>query len=106
MTDASLTSADAPTGVPLKRRLKRAERARQVSALALVLPLLAFLLFTFLGPIAGMLWRAVEDREVRQVLPLTVTALADWNGKGLPARGLSLNDQLTADSFPKYLKML
>ena len=54
MTEAFLTSADAPTDVPLKRRLKQAERARQVKALALVLPLLAFLLFTFLGPIAGM----------------------------------------------------
>ena len=39
MTNAFLTSADAPTKVSLKRRLKRAERARQVEALALVLPL-------------------------------------------------------------------
>src|SRR5215471_1657313 len=84
MTEAFLTSADAPTDVPLKRRLKRAERARQVEALALVLPLLAFLLFTFLGPIAGMLWRSVDDWEVRQALPHTVAALADWDGKDLP----------------------
>lgn len=84
MTDAFLTGADAPTEVPLKRRLKQAERAHQVKALALVLPLLAFLLFTFLGPIAGMLWRAVDDWEVRQVLPHTVAALADWDGKDLP----------------------
>src|SRR5215510_677372 len=79
-----LTGADAPTEVPLKRRLKQAERAHQFKALALVLPLLAFLLFTFLGPIAGMLWRAVDDWEVRQVLPHTVAALADWDGKDLP----------------------
>jgi len=84
MTNAFLTSADAPTKVSLKRRLKRAERARQVEALALVLPLFAFLLFTFLGPIAGMLWRSVDDREVRQALPHTVAALADWDGKDLP----------------------
>ncbi|WFU42914.1 ABC transporter permease [Bradyrhizobium sp. CB82] len=84
MTEAFLTSADAPTDVPLKRRLKRAERARQVKALSLVLPLLAFLLFTFLGPIAGMLWHAVDDWEVRQVLPHTVAALAGWDGKDLP----------------------
>jgi putative spermidine/putrescine transport system permease protein len=84
MTEAFLTSADAPTDVPLKRRLKQAERARQVKALALVLPLLAFLLFTFLGPIAGMLWRAVDDWEVPQVLPHTVAALAGWDGKDLP----------------------
>jgi putative spermidine/putrescine transport system permease protein len=84
MTDALLTGANASTGVPLKRRLRRAERTRQVKALALVLPLLVFLLFTFAGPIAGMLWRAVDDREVRQVLPQTVAALANWDGKDLP----------------------
>ncbi len=50
MTNALLTGADASTEVPLKRRLKRAERTRQVRALALVLPLLVFLLFTFAGP--------------------------------------------------------
>src|SRR5258707_13450382 len=81
MTAAFLTG----TEVPLKRRLKQAERARQIKALALVLPLLLFLLFTFAGPIAGMLWRAVDDREVRQVLPQTVAALASWDGKDLPA---------------------
>ncbi len=84
MTEAFPTSAIASTEVPLKRRLRRAERARQVKALALVLPLLAFLVFTFLGPIAGMLWRAVEDREVHQVLPHTVAALAEWDGKDVP----------------------
>jgi putative spermidine/putrescine transport system permease protein len=84
MTTALLTGADAPTKVPLKRRLRRAERTRQIKALALVLPLFLFLLFTFLGPIAGMLWRSVNDWEVRQVLPQTVAALADWDGKDLP----------------------
>src|SRR4051794_26623435 len=84
MTDALLTGADASTEVPLKRRLRRAERARQIKALALILPLLVFLLFTFAGPIAGMLWRSVGDPEVRQVLPQTVAALADWDGKDLP----------------------
>ncbi len=80
MTAAFVAGAE----VPLKRRLKRAERARQLKALALVLPLLLFLLFTFLGPIAGMLWRSVEDWEVPQVLPHTVAALADWDGRDLP----------------------
>jgi hypothetical protein len=81
MTAAFFDGADKPTEVPLKRRLKRAERSRQFKALALVLPLLLFLLLTFLGPLAGMLWRSVDDWEVRQVLPHTVTALADWDGK-------------------------
>src|SRR4029077_8342550 len=84
MTAAFVTGADTPIEVPLKRRLKRAERSRQFKALALVLPLLLFLLFTFLGPLAGMLWRSVDDWEVRQVLPHTVAALADWDGKNEP----------------------
>ncbi len=84
MTTAFLTDSDAPTELPLKRRLKRAERTRQIKAFALVLPLLLFLLFTFAGPIAGMLWRSVDDREVRQVLPRVVVALTDWDGKDLP----------------------
>lgn len=84
MTDALLTGANASTEVSLKRRLRRAERTRQVKALALVAPLLVFLLFTFAGPIIGMLWRAVDDREVRQVLPQTIAALANWDGKDLP----------------------
>ena len=69
MTAASLTVADAETSVPLKRRLKRAERARQLKALALVLPLLLFLLFTFAGPIAGMLWHdGVAEDRLRELL--------------------------------------
>ena len=81
---AFLARADTPPEVPLKRRLKRAERARQIRALALVLPLLLFLLFTFAVPIAGMLWRSVDDWEVRQVFPRTVAALGDWDGKHVP----------------------
>src|SRR4029077_8897958 len=84
MTAAFFTGADTPTEVPLKRRLKRAERRRQFKALALVLPLLLFLLFTFLGPLAGMLWRSVDDWEVRRVLPQTVTVLAGWDGSNVP----------------------
>src|SRR5258705_13968970 len=84
MTAAFFTGADTPTEVPLKRRLKRAERGLQFKALALVLPLLLFLLFTFVGPLAGMLWRSVDDWEVRQALPHTVAALADWDGKDVP----------------------
>jgi putative spermidine/putrescine transport system permease protein len=84
MTAALLSAGGAPAQVSLKTRLKRAERARQVKALALVLPLLVFLVLTFLGPIAGMLWRSVDDWEVRAVFPRTVAALTNWDGKSLP----------------------
>lgn len=82
----AITSGDTydPT---LGRRLRRAERSRQLKALALVLPLLLFLLFTFLLPIGTMLLRSVADPEVPQVLPRTVAALAAWNGADLPDEG-------------------
>jgi len=80
MTAAFVAGAE----MPLKRRLKRAERARQLRALGLVAPLLLFLLFTFVVPIAGMIWRSVDDWEVPQVMPHTVAALSTWNGQGLP----------------------
>ncbi len=70
--------------IPLKRRLRRSERTRQFKALGLVLPLLAFLLFTFLVPIGGMLWRSVDDWEVGQTLPRTAEAVAAWDGMDLP----------------------
>ncbi|WP_298375332.1 ABC transporter permease [Azospirillum sp.] len=81
MTAAIVVGAE----MPLKRRLRRAERARQLRALGLVLPLFLFLLFTFVIPIAGMIWRSVDDWEVPQVLPHTVAALSDWNGQDLPS---------------------
>ena len=84
MTVSILTRAKASATVPLAWRLKRSERARQIKALALILPLLLFLLFTFLGPIGGMVWRSVSDWEVRQAFPHTVVALARWDGKDLP----------------------
>ncbi len=79
-----MVAAVATGDIPLKRRLRRAERARQFRALALVLPLLAFLMFTFLIPIGGMLWRSVEDPEVGQAMPRTVAALSGWDGKEVP----------------------
>ncbi|CAO3430825.1 ABC transporter permease [Azospirillum doebereinerae] len=80
MTAAFVAGAE----MPLKRRLKRAERARQLRALGLVAPLILFLMFTFVVPIAGMIWRSVDDWEVPQVMPHTVAALSSWNGQGLP----------------------
>jgi putative spermidine/putrescine transport system permease protein len=70
--------------IPLKRRLRRSERARQFKALGLVLPLLVFLLFTFLVPIGGMLWHSVEDWEVGRTLPRTAEAVAAWDGRDVP----------------------
>jgi hypothetical protein len=59
-----------------------APRAK-LRALMLVLPLLAFVLITFLMPIGDMLFRSVENQIVPDTLPRTVEAL----GTGIPTSG-------------------
>jgi len=78
-------AADPPGTLPLQQRLARAERARKWRAFALTLPLLAFLLLTFLVPIAALLMRAVENPEVARALPRTIAALDAWDRKDTPA---------------------
>jgi len=68
----------------LKRSLARAERRRKLRAFALTVPLLVFLLLTFLVPIGALLQRAVENPEVPRALPRTVAALERWDRKDLP----------------------
>lgn len=68
----------------LQRQLARAGRQRKLRAFALTLPLLVFLLLTFLVPIAGLLKRAAENPEVANALPRTVAALDGWSRQGTP----------------------
>ena len=72
---------DAPA---LRRSLARVEARRRWGALLLTLPLLVFLLFTFLVPIAALLLRAVENPEVARALPRTGQALAGWDRTSAP----------------------
>ena len=68
----------------LRRLLSRAERRRKLRAISLTLPLLLFLLLTFLLPIAALLKRAAENPEVANALPRTVVALRSWNREDMP----------------------
>jgi len=68
----------------LRRQLAGAERRRKLRAFSLTLPLLLFLLLTFLVPIATLLKRAVENPEVANALPRTVVALHGWGREGTP----------------------
>lgn len=69
----------------MQRALSRAERQRKFKAFALTLPLLVFLLLTFLVPIAALLVRGVENPEVASSLSSTVAALEDWDRSSVPA---------------------
>jgi putative spermidine/putrescine transport system permease protein len=68
----------------------RAEQYRQArrksarDALLFALPLLLFLLATFISPIALLLARSVQNPEVPAALPALTRALQQWKGTGLP----------------------
>jgi putative spermidine/putrescine transport system permease protein len=71
-------------GARLRARVRRAERPRRLQALALVLPMLAFLLAFFVLPIGKMLALSVDNRELREAMPRSAAALRAWDGGGLP----------------------
>ena len=77
----TLTTAD---GKPLKSSIRKSERRARLRAFLLVLPLLAFLVITFIVPIIAMMGRSVYNPEVVQYLPKTAEALQEWSGEGVP----------------------
>ena len=82
MSDASASGLVlAADGSPLKRSLARALRRQKLRALALITPLLLFVLITFIVPIASMLFRSVQNDIVVNTLPYTVQSLASWNAE-------------------------
>jgi len=78
-----------------KRRLARLHSIGRWKALALIAPLFLFLLAVFLVPIAILLTRAVDNREVAAVLPKTAAALAGRQGDDAPTAAAA--DALVAD---------
>jgi len=89
----------AADGTPLKRSLNRALRMQKMRALALIAPLLIFVLLTFIAPIADMLFRSVENEIVADTLPETVAALSDWDSESGEAPGEPVFQALYVDLF-------
>ncbi|MBS1302970.1 ABC transporter permease [Loktanella sp. SALINAS62] len=87
----------AADGTPLKKSLNRALRKQKIRALALIAPLLIFILATFIYPIGEMLFRSVENQIVGEVLPRTVRVLADWESENDPVPGDAVFSALTKD---------
>ena len=96
MTDASQNAGPmlAADGTPLKQSLARSLRRQKLRALMLVAPLLLFVMFSFIVPIASMLFRSVENSMVSETLPLTVEALQNWD-----AQSGELPDEAVYDAF-------
>jgi putative spermidine/putrescine transport system permease protein len=72
-------------GVPLEKSLKKAEKINKIKAFLLVVPLLFFLVITYIAPIGELLTRSVDDRMVTNMLPKTFKAMEKWDGKELPS---------------------
>ena len=66
-------------GKPLKASLAKALRREKLRALLLIMPLLLFVVVSFVMPIGDMLFRSVENKIVETTLPGTVRALANWD---------------------------
>jgi len=66
-------------GIPLKDSLKKSERKNKIRAFLLVAPLLIFILVTFLIPIADMLVRSIDDRQINTVFPKTFEVYKKWD---------------------------
>ena len=96
MTDASQNAGPmlAADGTPLKQSLARSLRRQKLRALLLVSPLLLFVMFSFIVPIASMLFRSVENGIVAKTLPQTVEALQSWD-----AQSGELPDEAVYDAF-------
>ncbi|MGJ8617148.1 MAG: ABC transporter permease [Sulfitobacter sp.] len=89
----------AADGTPLKKSLNRALRLQKMRALALIAPLLIFVLVTFVAPIADMLFRSVENDIVSDTLPRTTELLQEWDPESTTPPDESVFKALYEDMF-------
>jgi putative spermidine/putrescine transport system permease protein len=75
----------AADGVPLKIKLRRAERMRKIWALGLIAPLFIFIVGGFIVPIISLMTLSVEDPELNEALPRTAEIFSQWDGEGYPS---------------------
>ncbi len=66
------------------RHIKTPNLRPRLRASGLVLPLIAFVGFTFAAPLATMLVRSVYDPVVADAMPRTLALLKEWDGQGAP----------------------
>ncbi|WP_231492911.1 ABC transporter permease [Zestomonas thermotolerans] len=66
------------------RAYRLAQQKESRKALMLALPLLLFLLITFIAPIGILLLRSVQNPELPSAMPELAAALQDWDETALP----------------------
>ncbi|MEP1209066.1 MAG: ABC transporter permease [Rhizobiaceae bacterium] len=89
MTDATMSNANAPLlaadGTPLKEKLARTTRRMKMRAFLLTVPLVLFLLLSFVLPIGQMLYRSFHNPTGSNVMPNFAQAIKDWDAEqGIP----------------------
>jgi putative spermidine/putrescine transport system permease protein len=84
---------------PLKEKLAKATKVQRRRALLLTMPLVIFLIVSFVLPIGEMLWRSVHNPTVSNVVPDFAVAIQKWDGRDLPSEAvfaIFVNDLATA----------
>lgn len=80
----STPEASAPSATNPADLYRRAQRRAAREAFFLALPLLLFLLATFIVPIAMLLARSVQNPELPASMPQLTQVLQRWDGQGVP----------------------
>ena len=89
--------ADTGDGIPLKAKLRIAERRSKLRAFGLILPLFAFILITFLVPICLMLYNSFNNPLLSEHFPNTLAALEAWDSSGAPTPAEPVYEALAAE---------
>lgn len=90
MSDAALSNPQntqpllTADGVPLKTKLARTTRQLRMRAFLLTLPLVLFIVISFVMPIGQMLYRSIHNPTGTNVVPHFAKMIQEWDGQGLP----------------------
>jgi putative spermidine/putrescine transport system permease protein len=74
----------AADGTPLKKKLAQALFVSRARAFGLVLPLLAFIIASFIIPIISLMWQGVKNDTYSSNMPVSTEILKDWDGVSEP----------------------
>jgi putative spermidine/putrescine transport system permease protein len=80
-----ITAAD---GTPLKKKLAQAMFLSRVRAFSLVLPLLGFVLVSFIIPILALMWQGIYNDTFAKFTPNLTQQLNDWDGVSKPTEAM------------------
>lgn len=76
-------------GTPLKKKLAQALFRSRVRAFGLALPLLAFVLATFVIPLVSLLKNSVWDPRYSDLMPASSAAFSQWDGVSEPTEEMA-----------------